>query len=78
METPLQVTELDKAVEEGNPRSAPGADGFGMPLIKACWDYLRNPLFNYVGAAQAKGIMTLNFRGASIRLIPKQGDVSTI
>ena len=74
MEQPLQVNELDKAVEEGNSRSAPGADGFGMPLIKRCWQHIRLPLLKYSHCCYGKGTLTDNFRGATIRLIPKKTD----
>jgi hypothetical protein len=72
MECPIQVTELDKAVEEGNSRSAPGTDGFGMPLIKRCWQHIRLPLLKYTHCCYNKGTLTDNFRGASIKLIPKK------
>ena len=78
METPLQVTELDKAVEEGNPRSAPGVDGFGMPLIKKCWKFLRLPLLRYSEHCFETGNLTDNFRGACIKLIPKKADATKI
>jgi len=78
LEEPLTMLELDKAVKEGNPKSAPGSDGFGMPLIKKCWNVLRFPLYNYILECLRKGKMTRNFRSASIRLIPKKGDDSSI
>jgi len=78
LDSPLTIDEFDKAVLEGNPKSAPGSDGLGMPLIRICWNYLRYPLFNYTIEAHRKGIMTPSFRGASVRLIPKKGDFSNI
>jgi hypothetical protein len=49
-----------------------------MPLIRFAWDFLRHPLFNYTLECIRKGHMTDNFRGASIRLIPKKTDTSDI
>ena len=74
METPISLEELDKSLKEGNSNSAPGLDGFSMPLIKKIWDYLRHPLKKYANDCYDKGSLTENFRGASIRLIPKKTD----
>jgi len=78
LDRPLEVGELDKAVSEGNSRSAPGADGFGMPLIKRCWQHLRLPLLRYSMCCYEKGTLTDNFRGATIKLIPKKTNPTDI
>jgi len=78
LELPLTIGELDKAVKEGNKKSAPGADGLSSATILLCWKYLRHPLFNYANKCLEKGILTDNFRGASIRLIPKKNDLSVL
>jgi len=78
LDQPLTIEELDKACIEGNSSSAPGADGFGMPVIRLCWPFLRHALFRYTNECLRKGRLTQNFRGASIRLIPKKDTVSDI
>jgi exonuclease III len=78
LERPLTIEELDNAAKQGNPSSAPGADGFSMPLLRFCWEFLRHPVFKYTVECLRKGRMTDNFRGASIRLIPKKNDKSDI
>jgi hypothetical protein len=78
LESPLTIEEFDNAVREGNLKSAPGADGLGMPMIILCWDHLRIPLFKYVECCRRKGLLTDNFRGAQIRLIPKKNDLTNL
>ena len=56
METPISLEELDKSLKEGNSKSAPGLDGFGMPLIKKIWDYLRHPLKNMLMTVMTKEV----------------------
>jgi hypothetical protein len=72
LDRPLSITELDESLLQCNLRSAPGADGFSNKLIKKCWQYLRLPLFNYSNHCFASGILTTNFRSASIKLIQKK------
>ena len=72
METPLTLVELDHSLKKANFRSAAGIDGFSNTLIKKCWKFLRIPLLKYANTCLAKGTLTANFRGASIRLIPKK------
>jgi hypothetical protein len=70
--------ELDIAASRGKLRSAPGADGFTNYLIKKCWHLLRIPFFKYVTHCYNTSILTQNFRSATIKLIPKKGDLSAL
>ena len=72
MEHPISLDELDKSLKDGNSKSAPGIDGFGMPLVKKIWSFLRHPLQKYANHCFETGTLTENFKGASIRLIPKK------
>jgi hypothetical protein len=78
LDSPLTIGELDESLNNCNLKSAPGADGFSNKLIKHCWKFLRIPLFNYANFCFSKGILTPNFRSASIKLIPKKGDITQI
>ncbi len=78
LDRPLTIDELDKSVEKCNPRSAPGIDGLSNTFIKKYWYLLRVPLFNYATHCFDKGLLTPNFRSASIKLIPKKGDAANI
>jgi hypothetical protein len=78
LDHPLTLKELDESLQNCNLKSAPGADGFSNKLIKACWVYLRIPLYNYANHCFIKGILTSNFRSASIKLIPKKGDITQL
>ena len=72
LESPLTLEDLDKSLKKANFRFAPGSDGFSNNLIKKCWPYLRSPLLKYTNTCLTKGQLTANFRGATIKLIPKK------
>ena len=78
MEGPITLDELDSSLKKANFRSAAGMDGFSNTLIKSCWKFLRIPLSKYAQACYDKGSLTANFRGASIRLIPKKSDLACL
>jgi hypothetical protein len=78
LERPLTVDELDDSVEKCNIRSAPGIDGLNNYFIKKFWHLLRIPLLNYATHCFTVGRLTTNFRSASIKLIPKKGDLTTL
>jgi hypothetical protein len=71
------MDELDTSAMQGN-NSAAGMDGINNAFIKKYWTLLRKPLFNYSSCCHTKGMLTANFRTASIKLIPKKGDTSNI
>ena len=72
------IEDLDKSLKKANFRFAPGFDGFSNNLIKKCWPYLRSPLLKYANTCLTKGQLTANFRGATIKLIPKINDLSKL
>ena len=78
MESGLSLPELDLSIKNANLRSASGVDGFSNIMIKKCWHLLRLPLLNYAQTCFDKGELTPNFRGATIRLIPKKSDASSL
>ena len=78
LDSPLTLEDLDKSLKKANFRSAPGADGFSNYLIKKCWPYLRSPLLKYANTCLTKGELTANFRGATIKLIPKKSELSSL
>ncbi len=78
LEAPLTVDELDLSIEKCNVRSAPGIDGLNNYFIKKFWHLLRIPLLNYSNFCLVEGHLTTNFRSASIKLIPKKGDLTSI
>jgi len=72
LDRPLTLEEFDEAVIEGNARSAPGIDGLSLPIIRICWPFIRRPFLKYINYCIGTGELSENFRGASIRLIPKK------
>ncbi len=78
LDSPLTVEELDSSMEKCNLRSAPGIDGMSNVFIKKYWQYFRIPLFKYANSCLYKKRLTSNFRSASIKLIPKKGDLSDL
>jgi hypothetical protein len=78
LDSPLRIEELDIALNKANFRSAPGIDGFSYRFIIRFWDIYRRALFECACESFELGVMPDAFRTASIRLIPKKGDVSQI
>ena len=72
LEQPLTLAELDNSLKTANFRSASGFDGFSNNMIQKCWGLLRVPILNYANKCLEKGELTANFKGATIRLIPKK------
>ena len=78
LENPLTLFELDKAVKRANKNSAAGIDGLSGKFILKNWPVLRKPLLRYANCCFAKGTLSDSFRTASIRLIPKKGELGNI
>jgi len=78
LDAPLRIEELDVALNKANIKSAPGCDGFSYRFIIRFWDIYRYALFECARESFETGIMPDAFRTASIRLIPKKGNVSQI
>jgi hypothetical protein len=78
LDLPLSIEELDSSVDKCNMRSAPGIDGLSNMFIKKYWHYFRIPLFNYANTCLQKKTLTVNFRSACIKLIPKKGNLSDL
>jgi exonuclease III len=77
-ELPLTGHELDKAVEELSSGSAGGPDGLSVKFVKKYWAVFKKPLTDYASFCINKGELTQSFSTASIKLIPKKGDISNI
>jgi hypothetical protein len=78
LDAPLRVEELDVALNKANVKSAPGVDGISYRYIIRFWDIYRQALFECARESFETGVMPDAFRTASIRLIPKKGDVTHI
>jgi hypothetical protein len=78
LDSDFTLLELDTAAGEGKVRSASGIDGFSNGFIKKFWKFFRAPLLAYMNTCFGKKELTDNFRTASVRLIPKKGDLSLI
>jgi hypothetical protein len=78
LDSPLRIEELDVALNKANIRSTPGIDGFSYRFIIRFWDIYRRALFDCACESFELGVMPDAFRTASIRLIPKKGDVAQI
>jgi hypothetical protein len=78
LDSPLLIHELDAAINQSNKKSAPGTDGISNKFILKFWHLFRVPLHKYALACFEKGQLTINFRTAKIRLIPKKGDKTNL
>ena len=74
----LEILELDKSLDESNTKSAPGPDGFSYKFISAFWKIFRKPLFECAKYGLENNDLPLVFKTASIKLIPKKGNVQDI
>jgi hypothetical protein len=78
MEAELSLTELDNALKGAKISSAGGMDGINNRVLSKFWHLFRTPLHNYTKLITTNGSLTQSFKCASIRLIPKKGDLSKI
>jgi hypothetical protein len=76
--TDFSLREMDESVKEAKAATAGGPDGIGNACIKKIWPYIRKPLTSFANECIRKGSLTDNFRTASIKLIPKKGDLSKL
>jgi hypothetical protein len=77
-ETELTLEELDCAIKSAKISSAGGADGINNRVLKKFWHLFRIPLYNYAKYLFEGGNLTQSFNSASIKLIPKKGDLTRI
>jgi hypothetical protein len=48
LDSPISLQELDTAAEEGDVRTAAGADGVSNAFVKKFWSFFRKPLYDYM------------------------------
>jgi hypothetical protein len=77
LEAPLYIDEIDKSMEKANLRSA-GMDGISNVLLKRYWQFFRVGIHRYALRCFETGRLTDVFRGATVKLIPKKGDLSQL
>jgi hypothetical protein len=77
-EAPLSKLELDHAINSAKPNTAGGSDGLNNKVLKKFWNVFREPLYEYAKHILVTGKLTQSFNGASIKLIPKKGDLKKI
>jgi hypothetical protein len=78
LDRPLTIEELDKSMEKANFKSAPGIDGISNNFLRCYWRYFRTALFNFTICCYEKNCLTANFLSASIKLIPKKGEIDNL
>jgi hypothetical protein len=78
LDAPLRIEELDVSLNKANVKSAPGVDGISYRYIIRFWHLYRKPLFECARESFELGIMPDAFCTATIRLLPKKGDITQI
>jgi len=78
LDLPLTKDELDASMEQANFKSAPGIDGISNLFLQKYWEFLGTALFNYATYCYDRGNLTSNFLSASIKLIPKKGELESL
>ena len=74
LDLPLNITELDKSMNDANFNSAPGMNGISNKFIRKHWDIFRQPLFRCTAHIFETGTLPDSFKTAKIKLIPKKGN----
>jgi hypothetical protein len=77
-DAPISLGELDAALKTMKNGSAGGPDGLSVKFVKKFWHFFRVPLKKYADYCTVNGTITDSFATASIKLIPKKGDLSKI
>jgi hypothetical protein len=77
-DAPISLGELDAALKTMKNGSAGGPDGLSVKFVKKFWHFFRVPLKKYADFCTVNGTITNSFSTASIKLIPKKGDLSKI
>jgi len=78
LDRPLDISELDKSMLKANLKSAPGIDGISNKFLKKYWQFFRTAVHKYCLHCFECDKLTDNFLSASIKLIPKKGDVTNL
>ncbi len=78
LDRPLTIDEIDKSIDKANLRSAPGVDGISNWFLKKYWTYFRHGIHKYALRCFETGTLTEVFRGATVKLIPKKGELSQL
>jgi len=78
LDLPLTIDELDKSLEKANFRSASGVDGLSNLFLRQYWRFFRTVVHRYATHCFDRGRLTDNFRGATIKPIPKKGDPASL
>jgi Reverse transcriptase (RNA-dependent DNA polymerase) len=78
LEQDLTLAELDASIDTAKINSAGGMDGISNRTLKKFWPVLRIPLHKYSLHMCRTGKLTDSFRSASIKLIPKKGDLTSL
>jgi Reverse transcriptase (RNA-dependent DNA polymerase) len=74
----LNISELDKALDGANKKSAPGRDGYNNKIIKQLWPIFRLPLYSVAQYGLNNGNLPVDFLSADIKLIPKKENLESI
>jgi Reverse transcriptase (RNA-dependent DNA polymerase) len=78
LEEEISLAELDSSINSAKNSSAGGMDGLNNKAIKKFWHLLRFPLYKYTKAVTGTRVLTNSFNSASIKLIPKKGDLTKL
>ncbi|KAI3374068.1 hypothetical protein L3Q82_022640, partial [Scortum barcoo] len=78
LEEPLQMWELQAALQSMQGRRAPGVDGLTVEFFKAFWDIFATDILDVFNESLASGSMPMSCRRAVLTLLPKKGNLQDI
>ncbi|KAI3369665.1 hypothetical protein L3Q82_024503 [Scortum barcoo] len=78
LKEPLQMWELQAALQSMQGRRAPGVDGLTVEFFKAFWDIFATDILDVFNESLASGSMPMSCRRAVLALLPKKGNLQDI
>ncbi|KAI3363915.1 hypothetical protein L3Q82_001510 [Scortum barcoo] len=78
LEEPLQLREVQAALQSMQGRRAPGIDGLTVEFYKAFWEILSTDILDVFNESLASGPMPMSCRRAVLTLLPKKGNLQDI
>lgn len=78
LESPLNFSEISKAVLDLNPGKSPGIDSLTAEFYKCFWNLIGHDFYAVLLECVDKEILPLSCRRAIFTLIPKKGDLGLL
>jgi hypothetical protein len=75
---PRSPEEIDQAVQEMPNGKVPGPDGFIVDFFKACWDVVKQDIYDIVEDSRHSTSILKALNSTFINMIPKENEARTL